>query len=216
MEAKPVVPLSVAKEIADIYEELEHTPKDPQVRKAYTALQEETHAQFEFAQAHGYTFEPYYGEGQPYETGTQLLYDARINKKVVYYPSSRGFGPIDEPRNEDHPMLEEAQGIPYNDMFRAVHDLYGHTAGGHDIIAQGEFAAFRRHIKMFSEEAIPALFTETVVQACWLEVGPKRTFQDDEYVYPQQKAAILSEEDLKRFLKYFRSDCELHESMPLS
>lgn len=48
-----------------------------------------------------------------------------------------------------------------NDMFRAVHDLYGHLGSGRGVDIHGEDAAYQKHASMFSPLARRALATET-------------------------------------------------------
>lgn len=59
-----------------------------------------------------------------------------------------------------HPFLTDAE----NDLFRAVHDIFGHAATGRAFDQDGEEAAYQHHRSMFSNRAIPALTTETRVQ----------------------------------------------------
>ncbi len=61
---------------------------------------------------------------------------------------------------------ETTGGHPYftneeNDMFRAVHDVFGHAATGRAFDPHGEEAAFRSHYAMFSPQARPAMASET-------------------------------------------------------
>lgn len=71
---------------------------------------------------------------------------------------------------QDHAWLAEqpGAGLPLtlmtNDIFRAVHDFYGHLAGRSNFYPVGEFIAFRHHASMFSRKALPALVSETVQQ----------------------------------------------------
>jgi hypothetical protein len=51
-----------------------------------------------------------------------------------------------------------------NDMFRAVHDVFGHCGTGRGVDRHGEEAAFRKHSLMFSPLARKALATETRAQ----------------------------------------------------
>lgn len=48
-----------------------------------------------------------------------------------------------------------------NDMFRAVHDAFGHLAVGRGVDKHGEEAAFQKHAQMFSPLARQAMATET-------------------------------------------------------
>jgi hypothetical protein len=47
------------------------------------------------------------------------------------------------------------------DMFRAVHDVFGHAGTGRGVDRHGEEAAYRKHSGMFSPLARKALATET-------------------------------------------------------
>ena len=66
-----------------------------------------------------------------------------------------------------HPLLTNDQ----NDMFRAVHDAFGHAATGRGFDPHGEEAAFRSHYAMFSPDAQPAMATETRGQNSALNYG---------------------------------------------
>ena len=52
-------------------------------------------------------------------------------------------------------------------MFRAVHDIFGHVAQGHDFSEPGEESAWNVHRQMMSPEAVPAMTTETRGQTSW-------------------------------------------------
>lgn len=56
-----------------------------------------------------------------------------------------------------HPHFSDDE----NDMFRAVHDFFGHAATGRSFDRHGEQAAYLAHSRMFSPEARPAMTTET-------------------------------------------------------
>lgn len=56
-----------------------------------------------------------------------------------------------------HPIFSNDQ----NNMFRAVHDVFGHLGAGRGIDAHGEEAAFQKHARMFSPLARQAVATET-------------------------------------------------------
>lgn len=77
-----------------------------------------------------------------------------------------------------NPMLEpsgvEIAGNPLlvNDVFRAVHDYFGHTADGYEFGPRGEYNAYLAHSRMFSDEAKPALAAETLAQNAWVNFGP--------------------------------------------
>lgn len=56
-----------------------------------------------------------------------------------------------------HPFFSDDE----NDMFRAVHDVFGHAATGRGFDRHGEEAAFQAHSQMFSPLAQRAMATET-------------------------------------------------------
>jgi hypothetical protein len=76
-----------------------------------------------------------------------------------------------------NPMLKDtglkAGGEPLlvNDMFRAVHDYFGHAKEGYEFGPRGEYNAYLAHSKMFSKTAIPALTAETMGQNSWVNFG---------------------------------------------
>src|SRR6185436_7623316 len=61
---------------------------------------------------------------------------------------------------------------PVNDIFRAVHDFFGHAKEGYQFGPRGEYNAWREHSGMYSEEAQGALAAETLAQNAWVNFGP--------------------------------------------
>lgn len=78
-----------------------------------------------------------------------------------------------------HPVFSNDE----NDMFRGVHDIFGHLGSGRGIDAHGEEAAFQKHSAMFSPLARQAMASETRGQNSALHVHNGQ-FQD-------QKVALL-------------------------
>jgi hypothetical protein len=176
-----------AKEIADAYTAMKHDPNDPEVKKSYAALIDDVKKQWDYAtNKMGIKIEPtdkdpygFSGEGKPAEQ--QLVDDVKNNKHLGVW---RGGNPLPE----DHPLaqIDPKTGENYNTMFRAVHDIFGHVAQGHDFSEPGEESAWNVHRQMMSPEAAPAMTTETRGQTSWFfNHGEKPgTFAD-------QKAGIL-------------------------
>jgi len=72
-----------------------------------------------------------------------------------------------------------------NDMFRAVHDAFGHAAIGRSFSRHGEEAAYMSHSKMYSDKALPALASETRGQNSYLiydKPGVEDNFPDNAVV----------------------------------
>ena len=169
---------ALAKRIADHYEEAKHDPNDPKVKKAYTALANETVDQWKSFQKAGYTATPWTGKGQPYANSAEMMKDVRDNKHLYYFPTESGFG-TEKNTPAENPMLEDsgvnfngADNVPVNDVFRVVHDIVGHGANGYEFGPKGEFNAYLEHSRMFSKEAKQALAAETLAQNSWVNFGP--------------------------------------------
>lgn len=136
--------------IAGFYSKMRDMDNSPEVKKAWDDAEVEIKAQFE-----------------------QLT--KRDGIKVVFVK--------DDPYKSFHDMHEQVTktgvlkilktestgGHPYwknetNDMFRAVHDAYGHLATGRGFDRHGEEAAYQAHRSMFSESAQRVLATELRAQ----------------------------------------------------
>jgi hypothetical protein len=88
-----------------------------------------------------------------------------------------------------------------NDVFRAVHDYFGHVMNGVGFRADGEENAWRSHAAMYSDEARKAMTTETRGQNSWLNWGPhgeeNRTAKTEDTVFADQKTGLLPNEFAK-------------------
>lgn len=187
-----------AERIAKWYDEAIHSPSDPEVAKAYAAFIAETKAQYDALVAAGYKFD-FYPEGHdPYPNGPrEAVIDASTNKHLYVYPTESGFG---DGSSVDHPLLADSgevwsgKPVTHNDIFRAVHDLFGHVKEGVGFRADGEENAWRQHSAMYSDEARRAMTAETRGQNSWVNFGPhaekNQTAKQGETVYADQKAVL--------------------------
>ena len=107
----------------------------------------------------------------PYAKAADMMKDANQGRFKVFSTASTG----------EHPFFSNDE----NDMFRAVHDYFGHAATGRGFDPHGEEAAFRSHFAMFSPRARPAMATETRGQNSVLNYGDKKG------AFPEQKVATL-------------------------
>src|SRR5690606_16916574 len=156
-----------AKRIADAYEQMAHAPADPEVKAAYDALIAETLAQYQYVLNTGLKIE-FIPEGSPdpYASSPRLaIEDVRNNNHLWVFPTSAGFGTLNTVA--DNPLLAPTEfeisgkATVANDIFRVVHDYFGHIAEGVGFRADGEENAWRLHSSMFSPLARKALTTET-------------------------------------------------------
>ncbi len=166
------------KSFADQFEAAVHAPNKTDVATAYAALATEVVSQWRTLVDAGYTMEPWTGKGDPYQVSSaKMIADVRKNKHLWYFPTENGFGHDPQALPTTHPMLEpsgivvEGRNIPVNDVFRAVHDAFGHAMSAFTFTAKGEYNAFLSHVRMFSSTARPALAAETLLQNSWVNFG---------------------------------------------
>jgi hypothetical protein len=116
--------------------------------------------------------------------------DARSGHLYVYLS---GDFPADHLLMEKSGIEINGYQLSYNDVFRAVHDYFGHALYGNEFGPLGEEQAWRVHARMFSRAAVPALTTETRGQNCWVNFGPFAHLEADLRPYAQQKNFLLPE-----------------------
>ena len=149
---------------ADYFDKALHDPQNPEVQKSYASLKKDIAKQWEYAtKTLGYRFIP--STGDPYPNSEALQEDVRTTHRLYFYTG--GNLPANHPLSEIDPNT----GFSYNDMFRAVHDLFGHAGHGNQFGPVGERRAFLDHAQMMSASSIPALAFETHAQNSWFNFG---------------------------------------------
>jgi GNAT superfamily N-acetyltransferase len=194
-----------ARRVATAYDQMEHAPDDPEVKRAYRALADETMGQWGAMRATGLKVTPAPPSGDPYHTAEDLVADVRDNHHLYYFPTTEGFGSADV-SPAANPLLassgvKDDSGRPMlvNDVFRAVHDYFGHAQHGASFRPDGEEDAFRSHAAMYSKLAGRAMTTETRGQASWVYFGPYRAQNaaaktGADVHFADQKTGLLPEE----------------------
>ena len=164
-----------SKVIADAYDKLKDNPKGPKVIKAYNALIKETIGQYRAMEKAGYKIEPFPNGADPYKNSAEMSKDILENKHLYYFPTTKES--LGASASSSHPYLK-ATGIkingketPFNDLFRAVHDFFGHSKVGNGFGAIGEENAWLQHSVMYSDDARRAMTTETRGQNSWVNFG---------------------------------------------
>lgn len=188
--ANPVVSTR-AEEMAQVYEELVSDPTNPLVREAYEALVKESREQYEYMtkelgiKVEFVDYDPYNipgKNGQMVPDSKSMMEDVLNNKHLFVRSSAIDFA------ENPHPILSAEE----NDIFRAVHEFFGHAASGSNFRAAGEEGAWVSHSSMFSLKARRALTTETRGQNSYYN------FRDPERKqFAPQKAALFPEEFVK-------------------
>jgi hypothetical protein len=193
-------------EIAKAYDEMKHAPNDPAVKASYDALIDETIAQYKAMENAGIKIEfikP--GMADPYAATPRLAArDVAENKHLWVFPTDLGYGTGGiEAAAKGNPMLRptdvvvDGRKLLANDVFRIVHDYFGHLKEGHGFRAAGEDNAWRAHSSMYSDIARPAMTSETRGQNSWVNYGPhgekNRTASAAGTTYADQKVGIMPE-----------------------
>lgn len=179
------------KKIADEYEAAKHEPENPAVQQAYAALAAETLQQYRAMEQAGIRIEPFTGNGEPYLNSHEMLSDVRENKHLFFLPTEGNFsGAPDNPMLAPSGVKIDGRELPVNDVFRAVHDYFGHTAEGYEFGSRGEFNAYLAHSRMFSDAAKPALAAETLAQNAWVNFGPHLRRPDDSLPRPGEQGFV--------------------------
>lgn len=189
--------------IAKAFDEMKHAPNDPAVKASYDAMIDETLAQFDAIKKTGLKIEfikP--GMDDPYFANPRLAArDVADNNHLWVFPTSSGHGTVN--KISENPLLRptdieiDGHKLVANDVFRIVHDYFGHLKEGHGFRAAGEDNAWRAHSAMYSDLARPAMTAETRGQNSWVNYGPhgekNRTANAADTVYADQKVGIMPE-----------------------
>jgi hypothetical protein len=177
----------VRNEMADKFSQAKHEPENPAVARSYDAMKKETLEQFNHAKNDlGITFD--FTKEDPYDTAAEMQADLRNNHHLSVYTGGNELPP-------NHPLAEKepSTGQTYNDIFRGTHDVFGHSAGGHDFSEAGEENAYNAHKQMYSPEARPAVQNETQGQSNWY-FNSEKARNGGERGFPEQKATIVAPE----------------------
>lgn len=194
-----------ATRIAAEFDKMAHAPDDPAVKASYAALARETIAQWHTLEATGLKVEwikP--GMENPYAASPRLAeMDVALNNHWWGFPTDMGFGtgPEAEAAKKDNPLLNDT-GIVIdghkcvvNDIFRIVHDMFGHAKEGVGFRADGEDNAWRSHAAMYSPLARGAMTSETRGQNSWVNYGPygkqNRTASEADTHFAPQKIGLM-------------------------
>jgi hypothetical protein len=201
-----------AKRIADAYEQMADDPQNPKVKEAYAELIKQTKAQYQALIDAGYKF--WFVDvknpdnidyiSSPYNA----MRDLRQNKQMGVFPTEQGFGSNEDMDVSKNPLLEdtgimwpsggldgEMKIVTANDLFRAVHDTFGHGLEGAGFRARGEENAWQAHSRLYTGSAIGAMTSETRGQNSWVNYGPKgeqnRTASGEDTIFADQKVGLM-------------------------
>lgn len=156
-----------------IRKQAEEGPEEltPKMKESYEALRGEVRQQYDYLTGHpskgGLGFKVEVTKEDPYKGPHEMHQDVSQNKRLKVMSTETTGG---------HALFSNEE----NDMFRAVHDAFGHLATGRNFAREGEEAAYGSHASMFSDKALPALVSETRAQNAYLinakQFTPNRPF----------------------------------------
>ncbi|MGW0507056.1 hypothetical protein [Micromonospora sp. NPDC003241] len=160
--------------IADAYVAAPH--RDERAYAAYAAFCRETVQQYHLlvgrTEFGGLGVAVRIVDEDPYADVESMVDDLRHRRLRVWASAASG---------NPHPYLSDGE----NDMFRAVHDVFGHAASGRGFDRHGEEAAWLKHSTMYSPLATRAMTTETRGQNC------AQIFRYGGRRFAEQKAVLL-------------------------
>lgn len=195
-----------AKRVADAFEGMAHDPQDAEVKASYAAMIAETIAQWKAIKATGLQVEfiDFDKTGDPYGNPRNAILDVVQNNHLWVFPTSQGFGgsesaDVDTSGNPLEAVVPgemiSGRAVQANDIFRVVHDYFGHIKEGVGFRADGEENAWRAHASMYTPLARRAMTTETRGQNSWVNYGPhsefNKTANGGDTQYAPQKVGLL-------------------------
>jgi hypothetical protein len=173
-EPVPTLFTKVSKIISDVYGKTKNEPNNEQVKKSYDAMVKETIKQYNFIVSKGLNVVRYLGEGEPYANSQEMLKDLKENKTLKFLPNEFAFGqnPNDVKDNiglqSSGIKLKDEYELTNSEVFRVVHDYFGHGILGNQFGPIGEENATLQHLDLYSDEAAPAVIFQTRGQNSWV------------------------------------------------
>lgn len=164
----------ISEEIAIAYDEAEATNNSEEVEKAYQALEDETIEQYNFIIEKGLKVDKWSGKGEPYASSKDMLKDLKDNNHLYFLPNEEAFGSEgDKTENrkglkKTDIFLKDGYQMTLSEVFRVVHDYFGHGILGNQFGAIGEENATLQHLDLYSKEALPAVIFQTRGQNSWV------------------------------------------------
>jgi len=161
--------------VRDLAEWFERQPVETSGPDCYNVFKAELKQQAQMLFSFGYTSELV--EEDPYDGVEGVVRSIRDQQHLsVLSTQAAGSFPGDHPLCKQSSFVgSNGNALLYNDLFRWVHDMFGHGHLGADnapFTLVGEWRSWRMHRQMFSDKAKGALAAETIAQISWMESAP--------------------------------------------
>ncbi len=185
---------------ANVYESIEHNPRNREVAESYAVFTRETIQQWD-ALSRRYKVDFFTGD-PAYANSAELFEDLATGHAFSLLTGT------DHGMPADHPMLQGVVVAPWeyvgdvaprviNDIFRVVHDVNGHGTSRGSFGITGEMNAWLAHRMFYSPAAHLALWCETRGQAAWTNAyGNHAELPLADRPFATQKAGLVPAEYL--------------------
>lgn len=183
-------------EAAKAYDAMEHDPSNEDVQQSYTALEEAVMDQYREMKASG--MDIVFSEDDPYADSASMLADVRDNNRLATFADAGATLPVNHPMNKK--VVIDGEELHLNDVFRAVHDYFGHVKSGDrgavvSFGPKGEWEAWRTHRLTLPQDSWPALWNETRGQNTWTNYnGDNNSLPLRDRPFAEQKAGVVGED----------------------
>jgi hypothetical protein len=210
-------------DVADLFEGAPLLAWSDELADDYMLFKQESLAQYDAIRAAGLVVRPWPHDAQPYRDSSDMVRTVRETGVLHVYLTSAGHGPGRpqgfHPLREPSGIREHGVELTHNDIFRVVHDVFGHVVHGNTFGPSGEFRATYCHMAMYPERVHPVLMTEQIGQICWFFYGPHLRVDgriprrgDPGYLeparrpYAQQKVFPFPRGHVSRFKELFKEE----------
>lgn len=175
---------------AQAYETMTHEPDRDNVSDSYKMFIMSVCRQYDVLRSAGLEID--WVAGEPYESSEAMRHDVLVNKHLSVRLTSPESGEYDDLPDKSHPLAATVTTfgvvVSYNDLFRAVHDVLGHTLSNSGFGPDGELVAWLTHRTMFPVSALTALWCETRGQTAWVnDFADHRSLPLKSRPFPAQK-----------------------------
>lgn len=179
---------------ANIYLNSAETSRDEiEKSESYKTLNANLIEQYEFLLTLDLEIEAWDKEGQPYNTSQEMFKDVRDNHHFYYFKTDNTVD-WDNELSINYPFKEKYKDLYVNDIFRIVHDIFGHFAYQHSFSENGEISAWKEHRSCLDYKALPALWTETRGQNAAFYYGDYKDIPVPERPFPVQRIVFPPKE----------------------
>lgn len=210
-------------DMADLFDRAPMLAWTDDLAERYELFKQENLKQYRVIRAEGLDVRPSSARDGPYRDSRHLVRSVRETGVLHVHLTSAGHGP--GPASGFHPLrtpsgvVEHGVELTHNDVFRVVHDVFGHVMRGHGFGPRGEFHAARTHLAMYPATVGPVLVVEQVAQICWFFYGPHLRVDGrlpargepgytppNRRPYAEQKVFPLEQHHVARFLSQFKEE----------